>query len=110
MDININHISFSDSAIRMFAGGPDDKYTLVYKQTKARTQLVFLMFCLTTKKWIIKADQGNKEFVTMMSSPIKVLENYCSPLQANGCYWQNNMTPNQFMVLIENIPAPDIHF
>ena len=110
MDININHISFSDSAIRMFAGGPDDKYTLVYKQTKARTQLVFLMFCLATKKWIIKADQGNKEFVTMMSSPIKAMENYCSPLQANGCYWQNNMTPNQFMVLIENIPAPDIHF
>ena len=95
----------------MFAGGPDDKYTLVYKHTKARTQLVFLMFCLTTKKWIIKADQGNKKFITMMRSPIKDMGNYCSPLQANGCYWENDLFfPKQFMVLIENIPAPDIHF
>ena len=94
----------------MFAGGQADRYTLVYKLT--RPKIVFLMFCLTTKKWIIKSDQGNldpprpENFVTLMSSPIKAIENYCNPLQVNRCYWQNNLTPNQFMVHVTNIVVP----
>ena len=97
----------------MFAGGPADRYTLVYKLTRAK--IVFLMFCLTTKKWIIRADQGNfkntgkvHDFVTMMSSPVKAIENYCNPLQVNRCYWQNNMTPSQFVVHVDNITLPSM--
>lgn len=102
-------LSFSDSVIRMFAGGPSEKYTLVYKLTKVN-KLVFLMFCLTTKTWIIKADQENKQLQTMMSSPIRAMENYCNPLQTNRCHWQNNLTPTQFVVLVDNIAIPDTNF
>ena len=97
----------------MFVGGSADRYTLVYKLSRPNKFIVFLMFCLTTKKWIVRADLGNfknngnvHDFVTMMSSPVRVIENYCNPLQVNRCYWQNNMTLSQFVVHVDNITLP----
>lgn len=89
----------------MFACGPADKYTLVYKQIRLTdpTKMVFLMFCLTTRKWTIKADERNKKFTTIMRSPVRPIENYINPLHGNRCHWQNNLTTEQFVVHVDNI-------